>query len=154
MLTAAGPRVLEFNCRFGDPETQAILPRFEGDLGELFVSAARGDLSGAAPRWRPEVCVTVTVASGGYPGEYRTGFPVEGLEEAGAVAGVTVFHSGTALRDGRVVTAGGRVLSVSALGATLEEARSRAYEACGRVSFEGMQYRRDIAAGIEGGAVD
>ncbi|MEX1046461.1 MAG: phosphoribosylamine--glycine ligase [Actinomycetota bacterium] len=150
MLTDSGPRVLEFNCRFGDPETQSILPRLRGDLGELLLASATGNLSGAAIDWNPDPCVTVTIASAGYPGEYRTGFPIDGLQDASSVEGVTVFHAGAALRDGRVVTAGGRVLSVSALGASFEEARARVYEACSLISFEGMQYRTDIAARVQG----
>ncbi len=145
MITAEGPKVLEFNCRFGDPETQAIVPRLRSDLGELILAACEGNLSNYRLHWAPEACVTVVVASAGYPGEYRTGFEVSGLEEAEAVPGVTVFHAGTAVREGKVVTAGGRVLAVSGLGATLAEARDRAYEACSRISFQGMHYRRDIA---------
>jgi phosphoribosylamine---glycine ligase len=145
MLTADGPKVLEFNARFGDPETQAVLPRIEGDLAELLVACAEGDLGGRSPRWTEEACVTVVLASGGYPGEYRTGLPVEGLEQAGKSDKVRVFHAGTARRDGRVTTAGGRVLAVSALGKDLADARRRAYEACGLISFEGKHLRTDIA---------
>ena len=145
MLTADGPKVLEFNARFGDPETQAVLPRIEGDLAELLLACAEGDLAGRSPRWTEEACVTVVLASGGYPGEYRTGLPVEGLEEAGKSDKVRVFHAGTARRDGRVTTAGGRVLAVSALGKDLADARRRAYEACGLISFEGKHLRTDIA---------
>ena len=145
MLTANGPKVLEFNCRFGDPETQAILPRLDADLAELLDAAARGTLGDAKVVWRPEPCVTVILASGGYPGSYETGVPIEGLQDASAVGGAQVFHSGTARQDGRVVTAGGRVLAVSALGKDLAEARSRAYEAASLISFEGMHHRTDIA---------
>jgi phosphoribosylamine--glycine ligase len=146
MLTDDGPTLLEFNCRFGDPETQAIVPRLASDLGELLLACVEGNLGNYRVNWRPESCITVTLASAGYPGEVESGLPIEGLEAAGEVDGVTVFHSGTAMRDGKVVTTGGRVLSVSALGASLNEARERAYEATSRISFEGMQYRNDIAA--------
>jgi phosphoribosylamine--glycine ligase len=145
MLTENGPRVLEFNARFGDPEAQAIIPRLQGDLAETLLSCAEGELGGREPRWSSEACVTVVLASGGYPASYETGLPVEGLEEAGKFDKVEVFHAGTARRDGRVMTAGGRVLAVSALGKDLADARSRAYEACGLISFEGKHLRTDIA---------
>jgi phosphoribosylamine---glycine ligase len=151
MLTPDGPRVLEFNARFGDPETQAVLPRMEGDLAEILRACAEGDLGGRTPAWTEEACVTVVLASGGYPGEYRTGIPIEGLEEAGKSDKVRVFHAGTARRDGRVTTAGGRVLAVSALGKDLADARRRAYEACGLISFEGKHLRTDIAEEAAGG---
>lgn len=147
MLTDEGPKVLEFNCRFGDPETQALMPRIASGLSGALVSAAEGDLSETLLEWSPQACVSVTLASGGYPGKHRTGIPIEGLAEAAALDGVTVFHAGTSGGDDRVVTSGGRVLAVSALGTDLEEARGRAYEACSRISFEGMHYRRDIAQG-------
>lgn len=146
MLTGDGPKVLEFNCRFGDPETQALMPRIASGLPEALMACARGNLSDADIVWRPESCLTVTLASGGYPGNYPTGLPIEGLDAAAEIEGVTVFHSGTEIRDDRVVTSGGRVLSVSAVAGTLEEARTKAYEACSRISFEGMHHRRDIAA--------
>jgi phosphoribosylamine--glycine ligase len=146
MLTDAGPRVLEFNCRFGDPETQALMPRLASEPAGLFLACARGELPSRRVDLRPGACVTVVLASGGYPGAYETGFEIEGLEAAERVGGATVFHSGTAERRGRVVTAGGRVLSVSATGSSIAEARDRAYDASGRVSFEGMRYRADIAA--------
>lgn len=145
MFTANGPRVLEFNCRFGDPETQAILPRWDGDLGAALLACAAGRLDPASIRWRPEACVTVVMAAAGYPGAYRKGDPIEGLEEAARLPGVTVFHAGTRLADGRVVTAGGRVLNVTALGAGIREARDRAYAAVERIRFEGAHFRRDIA---------
>ncbi|HSL12242.1 MAG TPA: phosphoribosylamine--glycine ligase [Actinomycetota bacterium] len=150
MLTADGPKTLEYNCRFGDPETEALMPRLDGDLGELLAACADGDLSTVRPVFRDEAAVTVVLASGGYPGSYGTGFPIEGIDDAERVDGVTVFHAGTALRDGTVVTAGGRVLAVSATGSTLAEARHRAELACDRVSFEGMHRRRDIAARAAG----
>jgi phosphoribosylamine--glycine ligase len=145
MLTDDGPKVLEFNCRFGDPETQAILPRLDTDLSELLDATARGGLRDHKVSWRPEACVSVVLASGGYPGAYETGLPIEGLDRAAEVEGVAVFHAGTARRDGRVVTAGGRVLNVSALGKGLAEARDRAYRAASLISFEGMHNRSDIA---------
>jgi phosphoribosylamine--glycine ligase len=151
MLTDGGPVVLEFNARFGDPETQAVVPRMEGDLAETLLACAEGRLEGHEPGWTSDACVTVVVASGGYPGEYRTGAAIEGLEEAGKFDKVQVFHAGTAQQDGRVVTAGGRVLAVSALGKDLEDARWRAYEACGLISFEGMHLRTDIAKEVAGG---
>lgn len=144
VLTESGPKVLEFNARFGDPETQAILPRMKGDLVEAMLAVVEGRLDGFDLSWSDEVCVTVVVASDGYPGEYRTGFPISGLDEAERL-GAVVFHAGTVLSDGNVVTAGGRVLNVSALGATFAEARERAYEAVSRIAFEGMRYRKDIA---------
>jgi phosphoribosylamine--glycine ligase len=146
MLTKDGPRLLEFNCRFGDPETEAILPRLASDLGEILLATIEGNLSNYRIHWRPEACVTVVLASGGYPGHYTTGFPIDGLDEAGKLEGVHIFHAGTVRRNGRVSTAGGRVLAVSALGHELGDARERAYEACSLISFQGMQYRRDIAS--------
>jgi len=146
MLTDMGPRVLEFNCRFGDPETQALMPRLASEPAAMFLACARGELSSRRVDLRPGACVTVVLASGGYPEAYETGFEIGGLEAAERVEGVTVFHSGTAERQGRVVTAGGRVLSVSATGSSIAEARERAYDASRRVSFEGMRYRGDIAA--------
>ena len=146
MLTADGPKVLEYNCRFGDPETEAVIPRLGSDLAELLNACATGSLQDMKVNWVPDAAVTVVLASGGYPGAYETGFPIEGLEAAAEVQGAVVFHAGTAERDGRVVSAGGRVLAVSALGATIAQARDRAYEACSRISFDGMTYRRDVAA--------
>ena len=146
MITADGPKVLEFNCRFGDPETQAILPRWDGDLGAALFACASGRLDPAAIRWRPEACVSVVMAAGGYPGSYRKGDSIEGLDEAAQVPGVTVFHAGTARRNGRVVTTGGRVLNVTALGTDIREARDRAYAAVERIRFANAHFRRDIAA--------
>jgi phosphoribosylamine--glycine ligase len=145
MLTADGPKVLEFNARFGDPEAQAVLPRLDVDLAGTLLACAEGRLGEAKVAWRPEACVTVVLASGGYPGSYETGFPIEGLEAGGKSDRVAVFHAGTARRDGRVVTAGGRVLAVSALGTDLADARARAYGAASLVSFEGSHRRGDIA---------
>jgi phosphoribosylamine---glycine ligase len=146
-LTAGGPRVLEFNCRFGDPEAQAILPRMGSDLADLAWATAEGTLAGRKVAWDPRPCVTVVLASGGYPGSYRTGLEVDGLQAAAARPGVRLFHAGTALdAAGRVRTMGGRVLAVTALGDDLADARARAYAAAALVRFDGLHYRRDIAA--------
>jgi phosphoribosylamine--glycine ligase len=145
MLTPAGPQVIEFNCRFGDPETEAVLPRLRTDLAEMLFACADGRLSDVKVDLVDDAAVTVVLASGGYPGTYETGREIFGLSEAAALESVSVFHAGTTEQDDRVVTAGGRVLAVSALGPTLSDARARAYEACGLLSFDGMQYRRDIA---------
>jgi phosphoribosylamine--glycine ligase len=144
MLTAAGPRVVEFNCRFGDPECQAILPRLDQDLLPLLDAVAQGRGLPATLAWRREASVCVVAASGGYPGPYDTGVTITGVEEAGRVAGVTVFHAGTARRDGVLVTAGGRVLGVQALGADIAGAIARVYAALDRIAFPGMHARRDI----------
>ena len=146
MVTADGPKVLEFNCRFGDPEAQAVLPRLRSSLPELLLAAVRGDLGRHAPTWTADACVGVVLASEGYPGPVRAGREISGLPGAAALPGVRVFHGGTAERAGRVVTAGGRVLTVTALGADLGEARGRAYEAVGRIRFDGARWRRDVAA--------
>jgi phosphoribosylamine--glycine ligase len=150
MVTAEGPKALEFNCRFGDPETQAVVPRLRSSLAEVLLACAEGRLAGLALAWAEEACVGVVLASGGYPGSIRTGIPIEGLGAAASVPGVDVFHSGTESRDGRVWTSGGRVLTVSGRGRDVGEARRRAYEAVERVQFEGMQYRRDIAGEARG----
>jgi phosphoribosylamine---glycine ligase len=146
MLTPDGPRVLEFNCRFGDPETQAILPRVDGDLLGALLAAAHGDLSEAEVVISDQAAVTVAVTAENYPEGGDTGTPIEGVEDAEA-AGALVFHAGTAVRDGRLVTNGGRILNVTATGPTLEDARARAYEGCERISFAGARFRRDIAEG-------
>ena len=146
MLTDAGPRVLEFNCRFGDPETQAVLPRLESDLVELCLAAREpGGLAGVEARFREDWAVTVVLASAGYPLSSSKGDAIHGLEDA-AATGAEVLHAGTARRDGEFATAGGRVLNVTALGPTPDAARERAYDAARRISFEGMQIRTDIAA--------
>ena len=144
MLTEDGPRVLEFNCRFGDPETQSVLPRLEGDLLAALAAAASGDVTGVELLARDEACLTVVLAAAGYPEKEDAGTPIEGIEEAEA-AGALVFHAGTAIREGRVVTSGGRILGVTAAGATLDAAGERAYAAVDRVTFAGMRFRRDIA---------
>jgi len=144
MLTANGPRVLEFNCRFGDPETQAILPRLEGDLLAALAGAASGSLDGLSLGVSGQAAVTVVLASAGYPHAAESGVEIRGIEAARA-SGALVFHAGTAIRDGAIVSAGGRVLNVTALGPTCAEARERAYEAVGLIDFPGALYRRDIA---------
>ncbi len=145
MLTAAGPRVLEFNCRFGDPECQVLMARLESDLLPLLLAAARGQaLAPDAVRWRPGAAVCVNLVSGGYPGAYPTGLAITGLEQAERLPGVRVFHAGTAERGGRLVTAGGRVLGVTATGADVPAAARRAYQAIASIHFDGMHYRRDI----------
>jgi len=145
MMTARGPMVLEFNCRFGDPETQPILMRLESDLVEALEASIEGRVSDEDFRWSRDAAVCVVMAAGGYPGTYEVGRRIDGLDEAGAVAGVKVFHAGTTKRDGVYYTAGGRVLGVTARAADLETAVARAYEACGKISFEGAHYRKDIA---------
>ena len=146
MMTARGPMLLEFNTRFGDPETEAILPRLaDGELLKAMNAAVEGNLDTVELQWRSEPAVTVIAASQGYPGSVQTGHAITGLDEAAAIEGVTVFHAGTALRDGNVVTAGGRVLAVTAVADTLELARDRAYEALQKIHFDGIYFRRDIA---------
>ena len=150
ILTQDGPKVLEFNCRLGDPEAQVILPRLKTDLVDVMMGAAQGKLEDISVQWEPEACVGVVVASGGYPGHYPTGYPIDGLNELDA--DVTVFHAGTRLvrsegDDGaRIVTDGGRVLTVTALGSTLDEARRRVYANVGRIRFKDSVYRKDVAA--------
>ncbi len=146
MMTKDGPKVLEFNCRFGDPETQAILPRWDGDILPALEACAEGRLDENLVRWKREACACVVMAAGGYPGDYRKGDAIEGLMDAEALPDVVVFHAGTKLSGGNVVTAGGRVLGVTALGADLKRAVERAYEAAGKISFKDAHYRRDIAA--------
>ena len=146
MVTPQGVKLLEFNCRFGDPETQAILPRLDSDLLELCLAAANGELADVPVRWKAQQCVTVVMASKGYPASSSSGDVIEGLGSAAAAEpDVTVFHAGTALKDGRVVTAGGRVLAVSALGDDFSEARDRAFSGIEHIHFDGMQFRPDIA---------
>jgi phosphoribosylamine--glycine ligase len=145
MMTARGPMVLEFNCRFGDPETQPILMRLESDLTEAIEASIEGRVSDGDFRWSQDASVCVVMAAGGYPGTYEVGKRIDGLEEAGTVAGVKVFHAGTSKRDGVYYTAGGRVLGVTARAGSLETAVGKAYEACGKISFDGAHYRKDIA---------
>jgi len=146
MLTKDGPKVLEFNARFGDPETQAYLMRLENDLTELLEACVERRLDKMALRWRPEAAVCVVMASAGYPGSYARGKPIRGLAEAGQLPHTKVFHAGTARANNQIVTNGGRVLGVTALGSGLAEARDRAYEAVRKIQFDGAQFRRDIAA--------
>ncbi|HTW78247.1 MAG TPA: phosphoribosylamine--glycine ligase [Terracidiphilus sp.] len=144
MMTARGPQVLEFNARFGDPETQAILLRLESDLIDALEACVDGRLDEAEMSWSPGAAVCVVASSAGYPGNYKTGLPITGLGVAAQVPEVTVFHAGTAQVGGQTVTAGGRVLGVSARGESLEQALASAYEAMAKIEFEGMYYRRDI----------
>ncbi|MEW5945027.1 MAG: phosphoribosylamine--glycine ligase [bacterium] len=146
MLTREGPKVLEFNVRFGDPETQAVLPLVDGDLAALCLGAARGDIEGARVERAPGAALCVVMASGGYPGDYRKGKEITGLEQAESWEGVAVFHAGTKEENGRVVTSGGRVLGVTATGKNFAEARERAYAAVELIKFEGAHYRRDIGS--------
>jgi phosphoribosylamine--glycine ligase len=145
MLTDDGPRVLEFNCRFGDPETQSILPRLDGDLLAPLAFAAAGDLSEVTLAVSDGAAVTVVVAAGDYPAAGDVGSPISGIESA-QETGALVFHAGTALNGDQLVTNGGRILNVTAMGETVADARDRAYAACEQISFPGMRYRRDIAA--------
>jgi phosphoribosylamine--glycine ligase len=145
MLTADGPRVLEFNCRFGDPETQSLVPRLEEDLLGALVAAARGDVSNVIVETSDTAAVTVVLAAGTYPASGDAGSPIEGIADAEAT-GALVFHAGTALLGDRLVTSGGRILNVTATGPSVAAARERAYEACALISFPGMRYRSDIAA--------
>ena len=145
MMTVRGPMVLEFNCRFGDPETQPILMRLKSDLAEAIEAAVEGRVSEGDFRWSPDSSVCVVVASGGYPGTFEAGKKIAGLEQAGAVAGVKVFHAGTSKRDDVYFTSGGRVLGVTAHAPDLPSAVERAYEAVAKIGFEGMHYRKDIA---------
>jgi phosphoribosylamine--glycine ligase len=146
MMTARGPMVLEFNCRFGDPETQPILLRLESDLVEALEASIEGRVSDGDFRWSNDASVCVVMASGGYPGSYEAGKKITGIEQAESVAGVKVFHAGTTQHDGAYFTAGGRVLGVSARGPDLKTAVDSAYEAVSRISFEGAYFRKDIAA--------
>jgi len=146
MLTRNGPRVLEFNARFGDPETQVYLTRLENDLVELLNASAGGTLEKFELKWKPEASVCVVMASGGYPGSYEKGKPVRGLDDAAKLPGVKVFHAGTGLKGGQIVTNGGRVLGVTALGANLRAAQKAAYAAVEKIHFDGAQFRKDIGA--------
>ena len=145
MIGPKGVNVLEFNCRFGDPETEVVLPSVASDLLPVLLACAEGRLEPGMVKMRPEAAVTVVMAAPGYPGSYPKGLAISGLDAAEA-AGCTVFHAGTALREGQVVTAGGRVLTVTAFGADLRAAVAKAYEGVGQIAFEGAHYRRDIAA--------
>jgi phosphoribosylamine--glycine ligase len=146
MMTLQGPKVLEFNCRFGDPETQVLMRRLKSDLLDLIEATVDGRLSEVQPVWDDRAAVCVVLASGGYPGPIEKGKVIHGLERVEVDPDVMVFHAGTALKKGEVVTNGGRVLGVTALGATLEEARAKAYAAADKITYEGKQFRRDIGA--------
>ena len=145
IVTEHGVKLLEFNCRFGDPETQAILPRLDSDLLEACLATANGELDTIDLRWKPEACVSIVMASRGYPASSSKGDVISGLSEAAALPDVTVYHAATAVHGHDIVTSGGRVLAVSALGAHFADARERAYGALARISFAGMQSRPDIA---------
>ncbi len=144
MMTARGPQVLEFNARFGDPETQAILVRLESDLVDALEACVDGRLADTPLHWASGASACVVISSGGYPGSYKNGFPISGLAAAAQVPGVQIFHAGTAQVGGQIVTAGGRVLGVTAAADSLDQALARAYQALAEISFEGMYYRRDI----------
>lgn len=143
MITGSGVKMLEYNVRFGDPETQAILPRLKSDLAELLMAAAKGELSKKTLKWDKKACVCVVLASGGYPGGYEKGKKITGLTEAQA-EGAIVFHAGTSMQNGDLVTSGGRVLGIAGMGTGIKEAISKTYKAAGKVHFDGMHYRKDI----------
>jgi phosphoribosylamine--glycine ligase len=144
MIDDGQVKVLEFNARFGDPEAEVYMRLLDGDLYRILKSCADGNLDPASVKWRPGYAVTVVLASGGYPGDYQKGLPITGIEEVEKLDGIIVFHAGTAVKDGRLVTAGGRVLNVTATGPTLDEALAKAYSAVKMIHFEGMHYRTDI----------
>jgi phosphoribosylamine--glycine ligase len=145
MLTADGPKALEFNVRFGDPETQSILPRLQSDIVEMFLAACDGRLDEIKVKWDEQACVCVVIASGGYPGKYQNGFAIKGLDEI-KDQDTIVFHAGTKNDGGALVTNGGRVLGVTALGRNLEAAAAKAYNAVNKIEFDHMFFRRDIAS--------
>jgi phosphoribosylamine--glycine ligase len=144
MITKAGPRLVEYNCRFGDPEAQVLLPRLKSDLLSALIAARHGTLNKVALDWSPEAALTVVMASAGYPGTYEKGHEIFGLAEAARLPGVAIFHAGTEKRDGRILAVGGRVLNVTATGATIAQAKDRAYEAVGKISWQGSFFRKDI----------
>jgi phosphoribosylamine--glycine ligase len=144
MITKSSVKVLEFNCRFGDPEIQAILPRFDCDLIPALEACIDGTLTPDLIKWKPEACVCIVMASGGYPGSYEKGKPIVGIDKAEKLEGVTVFHAGTKLQNGKIVTSGGRVLGVTGRGNSIKEAINTTYQAVGKINFDGMHYRRDI----------
>ncbi len=149
MLTADGPKVIEYNCRFGDPEAQVVLPRLETDFIDIIDAVNDGTLDKLDIKWSDEQCACVILASGGYPQQYEKGKVIGGLDDNGQCEGVTVFHAGTSLADGKYVTSGGRVLGVTACGADLDEALQKAYAAVGIIGFDGCQYRTDIGHAYE-----
>jgi len=144
MLTKQGPRVLEFNCRFGDPETQVILPRLKTDIVDLLEATIERRLHTQNPEWDSRAAVCVVMASAGYPGLYETGKSISGLDRAEETPGITVFHAGTQRTGDRVLTTGGRVIGITAMGVTVPDARETAYQAVGKVQFDGSYFRRDI----------
>jgi phosphoribosylamine--glycine ligase len=144
MLTASGPKVLEFNCRFGDPETQPLMMRLQSDLLEAMLAVAEGRLDKVTLKWDPRPAIAVVATSPGYPGKYPTDLPISGIDDADAMHDVKVFHAGTKQKGSEILTDGGRVLAVTALGNTIAEAQKRAYEAMGLIHYEGMHYRKDI----------
>jgi phosphoribosylamine--glycine ligase len=144
MITAGGPKLIEYNVRFGDPETQVLMPRLDSDLLEILVAVAERRLVEVSPRWSDDAALTIVMAAEGYPGAYAKGTPIAGLDAAAAVHGATVFQAGTALREGRLVANGGRVLNVTARGNSIAQAQERAYEAAARIVWPGGFYRRDI----------
>jgi phosphoribosylamine--glycine ligase len=145
MLTANGPFVVEYNARLGDPETQSVLVRLDSDLAGIFESIANGSIGRTDIKWSGDSSVCVVAASGGYPGHFESGKPIAGLDEANAVEGIAIFHAGTSVVHGRISTAGGRVLGVTARAPQLQEARARAYEAISKLNFDQIHYRTDIA---------
>ena len=146
MLTKGGPKVLEFNCRLGDPETQAIVARMDFDLAEVLADVAAGRVDASKLKWKSGASACVVLTSGGYPGKFETSKIIMGLAEAGEVRGVKVLHAGTKRDGDKIVTSGGRVLGVTAMGASLDEALASAYEAAQRIHFAGAHYRKDIGA--------
>ena len=144
MITKSGPKLVEYNCRFGDPEAQVLLPRLKSDLLTLLLATRDGTLGTSAPQWRNDVALTVVMASKGYPGTPQKGQVISGLDEAAKLPGITIFHAGTERREGKIVAVGGRVLDVTAIGATVAEARARAYEAVSRIHWDGCFSRSDI----------
>jgi phosphoribosylamine--glycine ligase len=149
MLTASGPKVLEFNCRLGDPETQAIAARMDFDLAEVLADVAAGQLKPEKLKWKPGASACVVLASGGYPGKFESGKEIHGLREAQEVAGVKVLHAGTRREGEKVYTSGGRVLGLTATGETLGAALHKAYQAAEKIQFDGMQYRKDIGRHVQ-----
>jgi len=144
MITKDGPKVLEYNARFGDPETQAVLPRLKTDLTYIIESILEGKLDKISIEWEKKASICIVLASGGYPGDYKKGYVVNGLSDAAEMKDITVFHSGTSSAECNIVTSGGRVLGIVALGDTVKDAIDKGYEAVGKISFKDMQYRKDI----------
>jgi phosphoribosylamine---glycine ligase len=144
MITKTGPRLVEYNCRFGDPEAQVLLPRLKSDLLSLLIAAREGTLNKISAEWKNDVALTVVMASAGYPGSYEKGHEIFGLEEASRLPGITIFHAGTERRDGKILAVGGRVLDVTAIGANIAEAQQRAYAAVSLISWKGSFFRHDI----------